>query len=103
MEISAWALVDDLIVSTSRPIRLRVKPPEVVARSAELADAAAWVRRLSERDDLRVLANALYAPEYHGFISPDSPQGKLLALGQKAVPALLDEALKEDITPERRA
>ncbi|MBI4600586.1 MAG: tetratricopeptide repeat protein [Planctomycetes bacterium] len=102
LEIADQTLVDDLILSSSKPLRLVVKPRAVEATRAELDEAAAQVAGLDPREPLKVIAGH-YGPWAHGFIAPDSPQGKLLALGWKAVPALLDEVAKEQIDPARRA
>jgi tetratricopeptide (TPR) repeat protein len=102
-EISEFALVDDLVVSTSRPIRMCVTLRAIEATRAELDAAAAWLGKLDAREPLKVLAGQYGSGAYDYFIPPGSPQGKLLALGWKAFPALVAEVVKDDIDPARRA
>jgi len=102
VEIAHLPFIDDLIVNSSKPIRLVVRPREVEVTQSELDVAAALLGELDPRSPLRVLAGA-YGPEAHDFIAPDSPQGKLLHLGWKAVPPLLDDLLGDGEDPYRRA
>ena len=102
VEIAELPFVDDLIVSSSKPIRLHVRPKEVEVTRAEMIEAAALLRKIDPRSPLKVLA-AAYGSDAHDFIAPDSSQGKLLALGWKAVPALLDDLLGDGNDPYRRA
>ena len=44
-----------------------------------------------------------YGPRYHSFISPDSAHGKLLAMGRKAVPALILRLKHPDAEYKERA
>jgi hypothetical protein len=54
----------------------------------DLASARQLVRDLNEKDEIRILIGK-YDKESHKFISPASPQGRLLAMEWKAVPALI--------------
>jgi tetratricopeptide (TPR) repeat protein len=91
-----------LIVCQSEPIRLLVQPRLIDLTRRERAEAETWLGKLDEQAPLRILAGT-YGSYAHQFIAPQSPPGKLLALGWKAVPTLLDELDKEKLTPRRRA
>ncbi len=102
LEIADLPFIDDLIISSSKSIRLCVRPREVEVSRTELDEVAAQLMELDARMPLKVLAGG-YEPAVHDFIAPDSPQGKLLSLGWKAVPVLLEEVLEDDLDSLRRA
>ncbi len=86
---------DGLIVSRSAPFEVVVAPREIRLRREEQAEAEGLVRALAPAVPVRMVAGT-YDPEAHAdFIAPESPAGKLLALGWRAYPALRGAALRD--------
>jgi tetratricopeptide (TPR) repeat protein len=93
---------DGLIMCRSQVFPLHVKRREIKVTKDERAQVRHWLIQLNVRDKVRVLAGS-YGKQAHVFIAPTSPAGKLLDLGWKAVPLLLDELARDKLEPERRA
>jgi hypothetical protein len=95
--------MNGLIVFESKPFKLKVAPKKVITLHAgDRARARAAIAALDEREPVRVVTDN-YGPEYHAFIPPDSPAGRLHDLGWRAVPTLLEVLRDEKVTPRRRA
>jgi hypothetical protein len=92
-----------LIVCRSGSIRLHVQPRVIDRTRQEREEAARWVAKLDDKAMPLMLVGTEYGEHIHKHIPPDTPPGKLLAIGWKAVPTLLDELDREKITPGRRA
>jgi hypothetical protein len=95
--------IDGLIVSSSAPVTLTIKPLELatddVVSGATLKGLLAGAEQAGR---LRVVAGT-YGAWAHKFVPPESAQGKILAMGLGAVPPLLDELENPQNTPARRA
>jgi tetratricopeptide (TPR) repeat protein len=100
--ISGFTHLQGLIVFQSEPIRLHVQPRVIDVTKQDRDNARTWVAGIKDKDKLKVMAGA-YGKDAHKFIAPESPAGKLLTLGWKAVPVLLVELENEELTPGRRA
>jgi hypothetical protein len=90
------------IVCQSEEIRLHVQPRVIDRTEKEKETIAELIEKVNGKEELRVLA-ASYSKGYHDFITPDSPEGRLLSLGWKAVPQMIDEVVNEVTPPRRRA
>ncbi|HLX63845.1 MAG TPA: hypothetical protein VKX17_21415 [Planctomycetota bacterium] len=91
-----------LIVFSSTPFKLRVKPRTLAVSATDLKRASDLLRAIPEDAPLKIVAGT-YAENFHGFVSPDSPHGKLLQMGLSAVPPLLDELESKGLSTSRRA
>lgn len=101
LTISGYAHTAGLLVCRSEPFKLHVQPRVIDVTKKDREAAKAAVAALGDKGPVFVL-DGTYGKDDHDFIKPDSAAGKLLALGWRAVPALLDE-LDRDLTPQRRA
>jgi tetratricopeptide (TPR) repeat protein len=90
------------IVCKSDEIRLHVQPRVIDTSAAEQKTIADLIESLNGKDELRLL-DGPYGKDHHKLIAPESPQGKLLSLGWKAVPKMIDEVTDEATSPRRRA
>ena len=79
-----------------------MQPRVIDVNRKDKAEAGAWLAKLDGKAPLKILAGA-YGKGAQRFIQPDSPPGKLLGLGWKAVPALLDASADDTLTPGKRA
>jgi hypothetical protein len=100
--IADWNDVAGLIVSVSLPIDLTVEPVAVEATRAELDAIRKSISELPANGSVKFVEGD-YDKEAYDFIKPDSPPGKLLAMGWRAVPAMIDAVLDEKAEPVRRA
>lgn len=91
-----------LVVCRSKPFKLHVQPRviDVTKKGREAAREA--VAALADKGPVQILEGP-YGKEAHDFIRPDSAPGRLLALGWRAVPALLDTLDDDKAPPQRRA
>ncbi|MBM4070698.1 MAG: tetratricopeptide repeat protein [Planctomycetes bacterium] len=90
-----------LIACRSEPIRLNVQPRVITLARGDRDAVKQLVSKLDDTSRIKVLAGT-YAKGAHDFIAPASPQGRLLALGWKAVPSLLDALNDDKLSPGRR-
>ncbi len=100
--ISGRPRTEELVVCRSEPIKLHLQPRviDVTGKDREAAKAAAAA--LGEKGPVRILEGT-YGKDAHDFVGPDSAAGKLLALGWRAVPALLDALEDDKAAPQRCA
>jgi tetratricopeptide (TPR) repeat protein len=91
-----------LIVCRSKPFRLLVQPRVIDLTRQDKSEAEKWLAKLDDKAELKVLVGD-YGKHFHKFIPPTAPAAKLLSLGWKAVPSLLNALDKKDPTPTRRA
>jgi tetratricopeptide (TPR) repeat protein len=101
-EISSHLHTAGLMLCRSEPFKLTVQPRVIDVTKPDREAVKAAVAAINEKDKVRILAGT-YAKADHEFIAPASPAGKILTLGWKAVPALLDELENPKLTPHRRA
>ncbi len=94
--------VAGLIVSVSLPMDLTVEPIAVEATRAELDTVRKSISELPLKGPIKFLEGD-YDKRVYDFIKPDSPPGKLLTMGWKAVPAMIDAAVDEIGAPVQRA
>jgi len=93
--------VNDLILCASLPIMLTVVPLEVELSEVDRVVVRESIRTLPIEGPVKILRGT-YSEDAHQFISPNSPSGKILTLGWRAVPGLIDAALTIDLDPQRR-
>ena len=104
-DVQDATLFDEMIVFRSEPFELTVEhgPTTPIRLNADLKNKArALVKALEPDDPLRILIGK-YDKEAHDFIDPTSPQGQLLAMEWKAVPALLEALEDETLSFRKRA
>ena len=94
--------LDGLILCRSLPIRLKVEPIVVKLSEDNRRHVAEWIARLPDKGPLFIHGGS-YVEESHAYIPPESPAGKILAMGWPAVPQLIQAASSGKITPMRRA
>jgi hypothetical protein len=94
--------VEGLVLCRSNAIRLTVE-----RRLIEITkEQQQQIKELLEEFDDQQLCKVIdgnYGPWAHDFIDPKSPYGQILTLGWVAVPALIEELLRDEQTLERRA
>jgi len=100
--ISEMPEISGMIVAAAAPFKLVVKPMTVDATPQELKDVHAWLRAIPNNEPLKIVS-ASYSDAHHEFISPKTPQGKILTLGFPAVPALIDDLSAKDVSVEQKA
>src|SRR5262249_27550126 len=89
-----------LLVCQSEPFKLHVQPRVIDVTRADRAAAREAIAALPDKGPVQILEGP-YGEDARGFIGPDSGAGRLLALGWRAVPALLD-ALDDEAAPGQR-
>jgi hypothetical protein len=94
--------VTGLIMTTSQPIELRVEPVTVEATRDELDAVRKSISQLPTKGPIKFL-DGDYHEGVYDFIERDSPPGKILTMGWKAVPAMIDATMDEKIKPVQRA
>ena len=94
--------ISGLIVSKSSPIPMIVQPTVIKLTEEERNAARTWIAAIKPQARVKVVVGS-YGKWAHDFISPDSPQGKLLSMGLKAAPALVEALQQETSLPEKRA
>ena len=82
-----------LIVATSDSIPLTVEPQTLRVTAIEHQQVRNWIAELDAKPPVKIVAGT-YGPWAHDFVSPKSPEGRILQLGPKSLPAIL-EILKE--------
>ena len=99
------AVLSELILTESEIFDLEIAPGPVIHISLSERDYDESRKLISQLDvHQRVqMIGCDYGPEYHDYIAPESPHGKLLLMGQRAVPALLDRLAEPDINNKERA
>jgi hypothetical protein len=91
-----------LIVCRSEPFKLHVQPRVIDVTKKDRAAAREAVAALSDKGPVQILEGR-YGAGAHDFIRRDSAAARLLALGWRAVPVLLDALDDEKTTDQRRA
>jgi hypothetical protein len=94
--------VDGLIVSSSGPLELTIKPLVFAEDEVDRRKVSELLAAIDDAKGLKVVAGT-YGKWAHGLVPPDSPQGRLLAAGLPALPPLLDALDAPDLAPTRRA
>ncbi|MGL6072850.1 MAG: hypothetical protein ACRC8S_01685 [Fimbriiglobus sp.] len=93
-----------LLVCRSEPFTLHVQPRVVDITKADRQEAAAAIAALPKEGSGPVLISVgRYDTSSHKFIPPDSAAGRLLTLGWRAVPTLLDALEDKTASEVRRA
>jgi len=94
--------IDGLIVSSSSTLKLTVKPLEIPESKVDAAKVRDLLAAIDEKAKLKVVGGT-YGNWAYDLVAPDSPQGKLLAIGLPAVATLLETLDDPKLTPQRRA
>jgi len=87
---------------SSRPVILTIAKRRIELTRSERKGHEAAISDLPEDGPIRFVAGTP-VEDHPEFIPPDSPEGRLLRAGWKAIPALLDAAEAKGASPIRRA
>lgn len=82
-----------LIVATSDSVPLTVELLMLRVTAIEHQQVRNWIAELDTKPPVKIVAGT-YGPWAHDFINPKSPAGRILQLGPKSLPAIM-EILKE--------
>jgi hypothetical protein len=91
-----------LLVCRSEPFKLHVQPRVIDVAKKDREAAREAIASLSDKGPVQILDGA-YGKGAYDFIQPDSAAGRLLALGWRAVPTLLDELDNDRAADQRQA
>lgn len=94
--------VDGLIFCQSNPVPFTIKPIAITQNNEDRETVRKLVTELDGKKNLKVVAGT-YGEWAHGLISQDSPEGKLLNMGLKAVPTIIQLLHDKTFTEEKRA
>lgn len=94
--------ISGLIVSKSAEIPFVVEPAVIELTEAERRAAEKWIAEIDADEQVKVVAGT-YGEWAHHFLPPDSPQGKLLEMGLKSVPSLIESLQEDTRRAEKRA
>lgn len=94
--------IDGLIFFRSRSIALVVRPVAIELTSQERKQATQWISALDANRRLKIVAGT-YGEWAHKFVPPNTPEGKLLSMGIKAVPALVEALGDKSLSENKRA
>jgi tetratricopeptide (TPR) repeat protein len=96
------AMIADRVTCHSKMLKMTVRPREIIVGQHDRAESLKLLDALPTTGPIPVVVNE-YGEWAHKQIPPDSPAGKLLALGWKAVPILLNELDRKELGEKRRA
>lgn len=100
--IASLADTSGLVVCRSKPFKLHVQPRVIDVTKADLANARKAIASFPDKGPVRILEGP-FDERAHEFVRPESGAGRLLVMGWRAVPALLDALDEETATNQRRA
>jgi hypothetical protein len=98
----AWNL-PGMLTCRSQVIPFTVKRRQIDVSPADRATVQKWLTILDTRGPVKVLAASYEGKKAHAFIAPESPPGRILTLGWKAVPTLLAELERPGLPDRKRA
>lgn len=101
-EIAGLDWLAGRVVCQSPEVKLHLQPRVIDATAAERKAVARLIAQLDAKGEVKIFGGR-YGKPAHDFIPPDTPPGRLLALGWKAVPQMIDAVLDESTHPHRRA
>ena len=91
-----------LIVCRSDPIPFIVEPVVIHLTDVERRAAMRWIAAIDAEKELKIV-DGTYGEWAHEFISPRSPQGKLLGMDLKSIPPLVDALRQKELPVDKRA
>jgi hypothetical protein len=94
--------ISGLIVSRAKPITLIMRPLVIELTAQERKQAAQWIAALNANQRVKVVAGT-YGESAHKFVPPTTPEGRLLGMGVKAVPALVESLGDKSLSDKKRA
>lgn len=94
--------ISGLIVCRSTKIPFVVSPTVIHLTEKHRRTARECIAALKPTKRIKIVAGK-YAKWAHGFIRPKSPQGRLLDMGLRAAPPLIEALQDETISAEKRA
>jgi hypothetical protein len=94
--------ISGLIVSRSKLITLIVRPLVIELTMQERKQAVQGIAALNANQRLKVVAGT-YGEWAHKFVPPNSPEGRVLSMGIKAVPALVESLGNKSLSDRKRA
>jgi hypothetical protein len=94
--------ISGLIACRSKPIALVVRPLVIKLTAQEQKQARQWISALDANQRLKIVAGT-YGKWAHGFVLPDTPEGRLLGMGIKAAPVLIESLGDKSLSDKKRA
>jgi hypothetical protein len=94
--------INGLVFYRSKPTALVVRSLVIEVTAQERKQAAQWISALDASQRLKVVAGT-YGKWAHEFVPPGTPEGKLLSMGIKAVPALVESLKDKSLSDKKRA
>ena len=94
--------ISGLIVSRAKPITLIVRPVVIELTAQERKQAAQWIAALNANQRVKVVVGT-YGEWAHKFVPPTTPEGRLLGMGIKAVPTLIESLADKSLSEKKRA
>jgi hypothetical protein len=91
-----------LVFFRSKPITMVVRPLVIELTARERKRATEWVSALNANQRLKIVFGT-YGKSAHKFISPDTPEGRLLSMGVKAAPVLIAALKGKSLSDNKRA
>jgi tetratricopeptide (TPR) repeat protein len=101
--IAALNSVAGLVISRSETFELHVQPRVIGVTKVERQFVQEQINQLDDKAKVLLLGGEYRGKDALEFIAPTSPAGKILKLGWKSVPVLLDELDNAKLSPGRRA
>ena len=100
--IADEADISGLIVSRSKPVTLVVRPLVIELTAQQRKQAAEWISALDANRRLKIVAGT-YGKWAHEFVPPNTPEGRLLGMGIKAAPVLIESLRDKSLSDKKRA
>ena len=94
--------VEKLVVSRSKTVPFIVLPLSIALSKEDRSTVKKLVAELDGKKKLKIVAGT-YGKWAHEFVSPESPEGKLLGSGLKAVPSLIESLEDKALSSEKKA
>jgi hypothetical protein len=91
------------IAVRSEVFRFSIRPRVVEAGAQKIDEARRLLAELDASRGIRMTEGMVGGEELEGFISPDSQEGRILALGYAAVPQMIAELRQRGLDPRKRA
>jgi hypothetical protein len=90
-----------LLVARSKPIVLVVHPLVIELTAEERKQITEWISELNAKKRLKIVAGT-YGKWAHEFVSPATPEGRILGAGVKAIPVLIDSLGDKSLSNRKR-
>ncbi len=94
--------IDGLMASKSKTFSLNIEPIKIKNSKSVIESVCRHIEQIDESKKL-IMVQGTYGRWAHDSVAPDSPQGKILSLGLKAVPTLITHSAIETYSPKKRS